>query len=203
MTNKPALPISGRRAGAHQRGSAYLVTLLSLVVLTMLALALTFATQTEMLVGTNERTLQRVFYGAESAVHIATALLLEHQKCAAGRTFQDVPPGKPGWLAKSWLEYDPVIPVAAPWCNLCSINDVDEYTSNAFFKVNHQIEARAMLLVGKEEGARKAISDMIDVQPWQDAKADVADFSNATLKAGTSFSNCLNAQSDDEANKLP
>lgn len=179
----PLAPPTSRRPAPHRRsdarrqqGSAYLVTLLSLVVLTMLALALTFATQTEMLVGSNERTLQRVFYGAESSVHIAAAGILEHNKCIRGLNFQDVPAGKPGWLARSWLEYDPIFPVAAPWCNLCSVNDVDEYTSNAFFKVNHQIEARAVLLMGSEEGARKTISDMIDVQPWQDFKPPLDEF---------------------------
>lgn len=188
LTPKQTPAATPRRAGRTEQGSAYLVTLLSLVVLTMLALALTFATQTEMLVGSNERTLQRVFYGAESTVHIAAAGILEHTKCIRGMSIQDVPAGKPGWLARSWLEYDPIFPVAAPWCNLCSINDVDEYTTNAFYKVNHQIEARAVLLVGSEEGARKTITDMIDVQPWQDFKPPLDPF-------------CLDAIKDNETDR--
>jgi hypothetical protein len=182
MAGHLAPHVTRLRAGRKQLGSAYLVTLLALVVLTMLALALTFATQTEMLVGSNERTLQRVFYGAESTVHIAAAGILEHDKCIRGLNFQDVPAGKPGWLARSWLEYDPIYPVAAPWCNLCSINDVDEYTTNAFYKVNHQIEARAVLLVGSEEGARKTITDMIDVQPWQDFRPPLDEFCRDAIK---------------------
>lgn len=172
MKTRISPPISGPRHGREsEAGSAYLVALLSLVVLTMLALALTFTTQTELLVGSNERVLQRAFYAAESAAHLAVAhTLKDHDKCAQLLEFSDVPAGKPGWLLKARIEYDPIYPVAAPWCNLCTTNDADEYSTNAFFKVNHAITARGFLVSGGGDvGARKTITDMVDIHPWQDA----------------------------------
>lgn len=161
-----------RVAKSHaEQGSAYLITLLSLVVLTMLAMALTFTTQTELLVGSNERTLQRASYAAESGVHLAVAhTMKDHDKCPLQLEFDDVPHGKPGWLLKARVEYDTIYPVAAPWCNLCSTNDADEYSSNAFFKVNHKITARGSL-VGASGGlgARSTITNMVDIHPWKDA----------------------------------
>ena len=77
------VPPAGRR---HRPavGSAYLVTLLALVVLTMLALSLSVVTQSEMLIGSNERTIQRVFYAADSGISIATANALVAAGMALG-----------------------------------------------------------------------------------------------------------------------
>lgn len=157
--------------GQHSRGSAYLITLLALVVLTMLALGLTYSTQTELLIGSNERTLQRSFYAAESGVHLAAAHILKnHDKCPRAVEFHDIPVGAPGARLKARSEYDTIYPVAAPWCNLCSTNDADEYSSNAFFKVTHPITARGVLIgAANIIGARKTITSMIDIHPWQDA----------------------------------
>lgn len=151
-------------------GSAYLVTLLALVVLTMLALALTFATQTEMLVGANERVLQRTFYAAESAVHLGVAQTLENRdKCPFVLRMQDVPPGEKGWLVQAELQVDTIYPVADPPCEYCQINDEYEYSSNAYYKVNHALSVRGLLVgANGDVAARKAITDMIDVQPWDD-----------------------------------
>ena len=64
------------RKRAHQQGSAYVITLLALVVLTILALSLTLVTQSEMQIGTNERIIQRIFYAADSGIAATTARAL-------------------------------------------------------------------------------------------------------------------------------
>lgn len=169
MRHPVATPNLRNRAG-RDAGSAYLVTLLVLVVLTMLALALTFATQTEMLVGSNERVIQRAFYAAESALHLGVAKTLENRdKCPFELQVQDVPDGKRGSLVEANLEVDTVYPVADPPCEYCQINDEYEYSSNAYYKVNHALSVRGVLVgPNGEVVARKAITDMIDVQPWDD-----------------------------------
>jgi len=60
-----------RRRG--ESGSAYLVVLLALVVLTIIGLSLVMVTQTEVQLGSNERTINRTFYAAESGIKFAIA----------------------------------------------------------------------------------------------------------------------------------
>lgn len=67
--------MSSRRHGA-EAGSAYVLVLLSLVVLTTLGLALASVTTTEMQIGQSERVITRAFYAAEGGVALATARAL-------------------------------------------------------------------------------------------------------------------------------
>jgi len=69
MSNLAKLPKTRR----GERGSAYLVVLLALVVLTIIGLSLVMVTQTEMQLGSNERTINRTFYAAESGMKFALA----------------------------------------------------------------------------------------------------------------------------------
>lgn len=77
MTPAPAR----RRA---ERGSAYIVALLVLVVLSLLGLSLALITQTEVQIGANELTSHRVFYGADSGINIGLANYMVSHGAAAG-----------------------------------------------------------------------------------------------------------------------
>jgi hypothetical protein len=57
----------------RERGSAYIIALLVLVVLSLLGLSLALISQTELQIGANELSAHRVFYGAESGINIALA----------------------------------------------------------------------------------------------------------------------------------
>ena len=61
------------RVRRGERGSAYLIALMALVVLTILGLSLVLVTQTEVQVGANERTVNRTFYAADTGFHLLTA----------------------------------------------------------------------------------------------------------------------------------
>jgi Tfp pilus assembly protein PilX len=61
-----------------ESGSAYIITLLALVVLTILALALALVTQTEVKVGSNERVVNRTFYAADTGLQIGIAEHFAH-----------------------------------------------------------------------------------------------------------------------------
>lgn len=56
-----------------ERGSAYIVVLLALVVLTIIGLSLVMVSQTEMQLGSNERTISRTFFAADSILGVASA----------------------------------------------------------------------------------------------------------------------------------
>jgi Tfp pilus assembly protein PilX len=63
--------IPSRRRG--ERGSAYIVVLLALVVLTIIGLSLVMVTQTEVQLGSNERTISRTFFASDSGLDVAVA----------------------------------------------------------------------------------------------------------------------------------
>ncbi len=68
-----AHPAPPARSSRGERGSAFTVALLVLLVLTIAGLALTLITQTEVRIGTNERTTNRSLYATDSGIHVATA----------------------------------------------------------------------------------------------------------------------------------
>lgn len=62
--------------GQGERGSAYIVALMALLILTIGGLSVALISQTEMQVGANERLAERAFYAAESGINVATAYIL-------------------------------------------------------------------------------------------------------------------------------
>lgn len=157
----------------REQGSAYLITLLSLVVLTMLALALTYATQTELLVGSNERIIQRAFYAAESGIHIAAASVLgKNDKCGKKFEFNDVPTGEPGSNIKARVEYTDILPLYHSPCNYCSVNDSSESGSQIMIQLQQRIESRSTLFGAADTTvATKIIRSTIDSFPVDYAAA--------------------------------
>lgn len=70
------LVASNAVARPAERGSAYIVALLALLVLTIGGLSVSLVTQTELQVGMNERAITRNFYAAESALNVVTGYIL-------------------------------------------------------------------------------------------------------------------------------
>lgn len=163
------------RARRHEAGSAYVVTLLALVVLTILALALVFITGTEVQVATNERNINRTFYSADSGLGVAAGqalvsgnygpnLVMLNQSTVGGVTVAER------------VEIAPMAPILLVRCDWCPANDdgVPE-----FWKVNHATTATAQRVAWNGtwngEGAlpaesqllgQKTLSVMFEFQPW-------------------------------------
>jgi len=148
-----------------------------LVVLTIFGLALSMITQTEMQVGSNERTVSRVFYAADSGVKTAMAELLVNNEFP-GRTFlytdsglQLAPSddGKPVLAAR--VDVLPVLLIQQGPCNLCEINQAGGYGGRDYYKTTNVINATAMRFSTLDGGnervpiAQKTISAMIEIQP--------------------------------------
>ena len=67
-----------RRAACRraERGSAYIIALLVLLVLSILGLSLALSSPTELRLGANELTTHRALYGGEAGVQLAVARVL-------------------------------------------------------------------------------------------------------------------------------
>ena len=89
----PIVPVRSR----GEAGSAYIVVLLVLVILTIFGIALSLITQTESQVGSNERTLNRVFYAADAGIELAIAQAVGDRRPRARR-----PSSTPTAARRSW-----------------------------------------------------------------------------------------------------
>ena len=169
--SRPSRQRSPRRLG--RRGTAYLLTLLALVVLTIAGLSVSLVTQTEQQLATNERTIQESFYAADSGLAVATAkgiwrnetnpvTFLMNRRQNATQSM---------WLA-SRVRVSEMAQVSDPVpCNLCQINQGSE-----FFAINHAVTAFAERLAWSggptppddvDVIGRRKLGKMIELQPWQ------------------------------------
>jgi hypothetical protein len=150
---------------AGESGSAYILVLLALLVVSVLGFSLVFITQTEMEIGSNERTIQRVFYGAESGLSIITArLLVDHDGRPTVLEYRE--PGATVNIVQR-LDLAPVVPIDYGACNLCEINNVGTYQNKAYSQNTNTLTARASRVVAGKTLATKTVAVMLELQPQQ------------------------------------
>ncbi|HSF43059.1 MAG TPA: pilus assembly PilX N-terminal domain-containing protein [Thermoanaerobaculia bacterium] len=168
---------SHRRTIHREEGSAYVAVLMVLIVLTIFGLALSMITQTEMQVGSNERTVNRVFYAADAGIEAAIAKALVTQDFQA-QTYDYTDSGlqlATGELQLgSQVQVSAMYPIAPPSpCNLCEINQAGGYGGKDFYKVIHGVTATATRFgtlnagVDRTPLAQKTVSAMIEMQPFE------------------------------------
>jgi hypothetical protein len=162
------------KAGRGEAGSAYIITLMALVVLTVLALSLAFITQTEVQVGANERTISRTFYSADSGIGIAVARALAGGQYGGTTVLlneTEVGYGGGAGHAAERVTITPLVPVQVTRCDWCPAND-DGVPK--FFKVNHVVTATSQRIswTGSDDPpadatllGQKTISAMVEFQP--------------------------------------
>jgi hypothetical protein len=152
-----------RRQG--ESGSAYLATLLVLVVLTILGLSLAVITQTEVLIGGSEKQATRQLFAANSGVAIATGLEIvtsasqAHQLRLAERT-EDIL-GQDAVIADD-ICTSPFFQLSSGVCNLCMLNQDAEYAA-----VQYGVTATALRRGDATLGARKSLGAVIALEPWK------------------------------------
>lgn len=169
---RPQPPVASR----GEAGSAYIVVLLVLVVVAAFGIALALITQTESQIGTNERTINRVFYASDAGIERAVARAL----VAADHTPQDFFFNDSGGAMVSGklelgtrVEVSAFHPIQVTACNLCEINNVGTYADKAYYKVNHAVTSRATRFATLNAGgtrtplAQKTVSAMVEVQPFR------------------------------------
>jgi hypothetical protein len=149
-----------------QAGSAYIIALLALVVLSIIGLGLALITQTEMQIGSNERTLQKVFYAADTGVQMATARAIVVPDLTK---FTVSLKDNEKVLLKHDVAMSPFYPLMQATCNLCEFNDPGEY-KDQYKKVNFGVTAvatRKTVLPSSDVLASKTLSSLVEVQPIQ------------------------------------
>lgn len=159
----------------REAGSAYLTTLLALVVLTIMAMALVFITSTEVHIATNDVSGNRNFYSSDSGFAVAAAQALVNNSYKPNTLLLNQQTVGNISVADR-VESTALAPILVVRCDLCPANDdgVPE-----FWKVNHAAMATAQRVSWKGtwngEGAlppaaqllgQKTLSVMYEFQPW-------------------------------------
>jgi len=151
---------------SSQAGSAYVIALLALVVLSIIGLGLALITQTEMQIGSNERTIQKVFYAAETGVQMATARALVIPEITE---FTVNLKDNEKVLFEHEVAVSPFYPIMQATCNLCEFNDSGEYVDK-YKKVNFAVNAtatRKTILPSTDALAAKTVGALVEIQPLQ------------------------------------
>ena len=165
----------GFRAPTHQEGSAYLAALLAMVVLSIIGLALSLVTQTEMIIGANQRTVTRVFYEADAGINEATARVL-FTRDRRPKTLEILDSVAPASLKLgSEVEIAQFLPINGSPCNMCQINQ----GGPQYFRVNHVVTSTATRMGNMGTGneipqGRKTLAVMVDIQPMLMQPLDLA-----------------------------
>lgn len=169
-----------RRAEA---GSAYIIALLVLVVLSILGLGLALITQTEMQIGANEITLQRALYAADSGLSRSFARTFQHYSCSPipGTEFeigdQDLSPLMLGSGLRENVDVTASVPLMNPPCPLCTVNNAagsQESGEQDYYEVHHVLSARASRRIGTDLTtptlAERRVGGFFSLQPWPQVK---------------------------------
>lgn len=174
MRNHPVPDTAAARR--RQQGSAYIIALLALVVLTILGLSLSVVTQSELVIGANERVEKRTFYAADSGIDLSLArALVNGDYEAADVEVTDagsklISDGSVRTSATFTISMSPLFPVAYPPCNLCEINNRGNYANDrSFSAADFAVTSQAVRRHSSVGGplAQKTISSMLQVQPMQ------------------------------------
>lgn len=185
-SNRPSLPAPPRAPA--EEGSAYMIVLMLLFVLTIVGVALSIVTQTEIIVGSNERTIQRVFYAAESGFNVA--------RVRAGRgqlkEFVFDVKGSASNAAATVNAVDrvgvyPVILINYEYCNLSDAGSI--------YKLNYAVRVEATRLIG-ETGAPKNPVELLEAGLTTSA-TDGGPVASKTIAAMAEF-NCKEPPPNDE-----
>lgn len=151
-------PASGRR---YERGSAFIIALLALLVLTIIGLSLALITQGEVEVGASERSVHRAFYAADAGASDAIARILV--KCdARGRTFEMEDYETPAANGvKHRVTVSGFLWASEYYCNLCDVSSEDELLKVSYWvnSASDRVDGNGTVL------ASQSISEQIDLQP--------------------------------------
>jgi len=158
-----------KRHRSSEAGSAYLVAILALVVLTIAGLSLALITQTEMQIGANEKSIERSFYAANSGIALSTARTLVTRRPAWSELYEIQDPEGYGFRLEHRMDVSPFFPIGFSPCNLCDINNAGAYGETNFHRANHAVTAIAIRRVPGTETplAERAITAMVEFQPWE------------------------------------
>jgi Tfp pilus assembly protein PilX len=181
MIERPA--DSRHRSHRHrERGSAFIVALLVLLVMTVAGLALTLMTQTEVRIGANEREANRTFYASDSGIHVSSARTLWTGTNSLTLTIllnttqQDT--GASSAPPLTFADQITVTPLYPLYVGSASGTSMNQNQQIAYAAVTHVVNASS-LRAGQfgttspytQAMAQKLVGSMIELQPWPKSNA--------------------------------
>jgi Tfp pilus assembly protein PilX len=180
-------PAPPARSSRSERGSAFTVALLVLLVLTIAGLALTLITQTEVRIGTNERTTNRSLYATDSGIQVATARNLWRGSNVPSVTFflnttnQDTG-GTPATTFSDQVTVTPLVAMSWQPSFYGQVNQNTQNYSNVTYVVNSVGTRVGVNGATSQTIAKTTLSSMISIQPSPQQAAQV---NNITLYNNT------------------
>lgn len=156
-------PLGDRRRS--EAGSAYLATLLLLVVLTILGLSLAVITQTEVLIGGSEKQATRQLFAAGSGVELAGVYELVSRNSASHRLRLER--RTENILGDSTVIGDeictsPYVQIHTGVCNLCAMNQDTEFAA-----VQYGVTVTALRQGSDADlAAKKTVGAVVSIEPW-------------------------------------
>jgi PilX N-terminal len=171
---KPSLHFSRPNA---QAGSAYVIALFVILLLSMLGLSLAFVTSTESQIGSNEELVEQTFFAADAGIGLAAAQILVTKEYipVCGKPLRDstvIMDSEPGTQTQLETTMLPTMLLLDAPCNLCEVG-LDE--SKPRYK-------RAGILLGGQGRrgsirtnrndvpiavAERRVTAILDVQPFE------------------------------------
>ncbi len=171
MTTRNAVPDVGPSARHAEAGSAYLATLLVLVVLTILGLSLAVITQTEVLIGGSEKQATRQLFSANAGVEMAMVYAFvsrnptSHQLKLAERTENLF--GQATVIGDEICTSD-YSTISSNVCDLCALNQDSEYAA-----MQSGVTVVALRAGGSALASRKTLGAVITLEPVPKSLAGV------------------------------
>lgn len=175
-----------------ERGSAYIAALLVLAVLAIVGLSLVMITETEMRIGSNERTINRTFYAVESGLGVAAARVLTTRAYKPFSYIQDeVQVGNQ--RVADLVDVTLMVPISIEPCDWCPRND-DGVPK--FYKINHAVTAAARRVGWSGAGmpppdatvlAQRQVTVMFEFQPFDSPGKEAPDIFDPVQLAQIKF----------------
>ena len=170
-------------SGHGESGSAYIIALMALFLLTILGISVSLVTQTEILASGQERIIERTFYAAESGIEMSIARALGQGDFGPASHVAKRNEFEQGALmaVEEEVSSSTFFCIGDTPCNFCSINQGRE-----FFRRNHMVSINAVrsgVTGGGDEIplGRKSLSTMVDVEPFQSLVGCLAELPSSAV----------------------
>lgn len=159
------------RTGLRQAGSAYIISLMAMVVIMIIGLSLSIVTQTELQISANEKAIEQTFYSADSGVAIGTARALTRSGQDPFTFRMNQEDKAQNYHLANRVNVSPFLAIQVSACALCEINQGPQRKQ----LVNHAVSAQSERIGWTGTGpppadpkilSRRAVSLMVELQPW-------------------------------------
>ena len=172
MTLEPSASSRRGRPRKSERGSAYIISLMAMVVLMIIGLSLSVVTQTELQISNNAKAIETTFYSADSGVALGTAKALTRTGQNPFVFLMNQEDREQDYHLANRVNVSPFLAIQAGACALCEINQ----GGNKKQVVNHAVSALSERVGWSGTGgppataevvSRRSVSVMVELQPWE------------------------------------